>query len=49
MLDINFVKENPEKVKEGVQKKGYDPRVVDRVLRVDEARRQLIGEIERFR
>jgi seryl-tRNA synthetase len=49
MLDINFVRENPEKVKEGIRKKGYDPKVVDRVLKVDETRRQLIGEIEKFR
>ena len=49
MLDISFIRENPGKVKEGIKKIGYDPKVVDRVLRVDEARRQLIGEIERFR
>ncbi|MGB9706769.1 MAG: serine--tRNA ligase [Microgenomates group bacterium] len=49
MLDINFIRQNPEKVKEGVKKKGYDPKIVDRVLKVDETRRQLIGEIEKLR
>lgn len=49
MLDINFIKENSEKVKKGVADKGYDPLVVDHVLKVDETRRQLIGEIEKIR
>ncbi len=49
MLDINFIKENPEKVKEEIKKKGYDPEIVDRVLKVDETRRQLIAEVDRFR
>lgn len=49
MLDINFVRENPKKVKEGTKNKGYDPKVVDRVLKVDETRRQLIAEVEKWR
>jgi seryl-tRNA synthetase len=49
MLDINFIRENPELVKKGVKNKGYDPNLVDRVLKVDETRRQLIGEIEKLR
>lgn len=49
MLDINFIKENPKKVKEGAKKKGYDPKIVDRVLKVDETRRQLIAEVEKWR
>jgi len=49
MLDLNFIRQNPEEVKEGVKNKGYDPRLVDRVLKVDETRRQLIGEIEKLR
>ncbi|MBU3957087.1 serine--tRNA ligase [Patescibacteria group bacterium] len=49
MLDINFIKENPEKVKEGTKKKGYDPKIIDRVLKVDETRRQLIAEVEKWR
>ncbi|MDO8503361.1 MAG: serine--tRNA ligase [bacterium] len=32
MLDISFIRENPDKVKEGIIKKGYDPILVDKVL-----------------
>lgn len=49
MLDINFIRENTEKVKAGVEAKNLDPEIIDRTLKVDEARRQLIGEIEKFR
>jgi seryl-tRNA synthetase len=49
MLDLNFIRENPKKVKEGIKSKGYDPKIVDRVLKVDETRRQLIGEVEKWR
>lgn len=49
MLDLNCIRKNPEKVKEGIKKKGYDPKIVDRVLKVDETRRQLIGEVEKWR
>jgi len=49
MLDINFIRQNPDKVKKGVQLRGCDPRIIDRVLKVDETRRQLIGEIEKLR
>jgi len=49
MLDINFVRENKDLVKKGTKEKGYDPAIVDRVLKVDEARRDLIGKIETLR
>jgi seryl-tRNA synthetase len=49
MLDIDFIRENPEKVKEGAKKKGYEPEMVDRLLKVDETRRQLIAEVDKFR
>jgi len=49
MLDINFIRENPEKVKEGIKKKGYDPKTIERVLKVEETRRQLRGEVEKWR
>lgn len=49
MLDINFIKENQEKVKKGVKDKGYDSKLVDRVLTVDETRRDLIGKTETLR
>jgi seryl-tRNA synthetase len=49
MLDVDLIKENPKKVKEGIKKKGYDPEIVDRVLKVDGTRRQLIAEVDKFR
>ncbi len=49
MLDINFIRENPEKVRKGVKDKGYNPKLVDQVLEVDKKRRQLIGKIEKLR
>ena len=36
MLNINFIRENPEAVKEGIAKKNIDPKFVDRFLRLDE-------------
>lgn len=48
MLDINFIRENPEKVKEGAIKKHV--RVdIDRLLKLDEERRQFLALIEKLR
>lgn len=49
MLDINFIIQNKEKVKKGTKDKGYKSEVVDRLLKVDETRRQLITDIEKLR
>lgn len=49
MLDINLIRENLEKVKDGIQKKGYDLGVVDEVLTLDERRRHLLSEVEVLR
>lgn len=49
MLDINFIRENPEKVKEGIRKKQYDPSLVDKVLELDIKRRDLIQRVEELR
>jgi len=49
MLDINFIKENKDLVKKGIKAKNYNPDLVDRVLKVDQTRRQLIGDIEKLR
>ena len=45
MLDINFIRENPEIVKEAVKKK-YIELDIDRLLGVDKKRRSLIQENE---
>jgi len=49
MLDINFIKENQEKVKKGTKDKGYDVFLVEQVLKIDEKRRGLIGKTESLR
>jgi len=49
MLDLNFIKENPSKVKEAIKKKGYNVELVDQFLTIDEKRRDLIGKIEVLR
>lgn len=43
MIDIKFIRENPEKVKEGAKNKNVDIDV-DAILELDEKRRALIGE-----
>ncbi len=49
MLDIQFIRDNPEKVKKGVSAKQLDAKLVDKVLELDEKRRVLLGEIESLR
>jgi seryl-tRNA synthetase len=39
MLDIKLIRENPELVKQGLQKKGFSPELVDTVLSLDEQKR----------
>lgn len=46
MLDIKFIREQPDLVKEGVQKKGESPAFVDEALKLDEHRRQLLQKGE---
>ena len=42
MLDLRFIRENIDLVKEGVMRKGEDPAKIDEVVSVDERRRELI-------
>lgn len=48
MLDIKFVRENPEKVKEALQKRGYEIDF-DKFLYLEEERLKLLREIENKR
>jgi len=48
MLDIKFIRENTERVKKAVADKG-DKADIDRVLALDNSRRQLLQEVERLR
>jgi len=45
MLDLKFIRENPELVKKGIQAKG-EMGDVDRVLELDQRRRQIIQQVE---
>jgi len=49
MLDIQYIRENTEKVRKGVSDKQFDPGLVDKVLELDKKRRELIVEIEGLR
>ncbi|MGB9710370.1 MAG: serine--tRNA ligase [Thermodesulfovibrio sp.] len=48
MLDVKFVRENPDKVKEALQKRGYEIDF-DRFLALEEQRLKLLREIENKR
>jgi seryl-tRNA synthetase len=46
MLDINLIRENPEKVREALRKRQNSLDPVDQVLNLDEQRRELIQQVE---
>jgi seryl-tRNA synthetase len=45
MLDLKFIREHPDLVRDGIRKKGY-PDNVDDILRHDEQRREIIAKVE---
>ena len=49
MLDINLIRETPEVVREALEKRQMDPSAVDRILTLDEKRRELIQSVEEMR
>lgn len=49
MLDLKFIRDNPDLVRAGLRKKQADAALVDRVLAIDRQRRELIQEVERLR
>ena len=49
MLDIKFIRENIDLVKQAVKNKQLDSSIVDNVLKVDEEKRKLIQEVEELR
>ncbi len=48
MLDINFIRENREKIKENCQKRGVDLDI-GRLLKIDKQRRNLLQQVEELR
>lgn len=49
MLDVNLLRANPERVKEGVAAKNFDPAVVDEFLELDAGWRRATAELEKLR
>ncbi|HSV95076.1 MAG TPA: serine--tRNA ligase [Spirochaetia bacterium] len=49
MLDIAFIRENPDKVKRAIANKNFSPETIDKILASDTKRRDLIGKIELLR
>ncbi len=49
MIDINLIRNNPDLVKKGVSDKQASPQVVDRIIELDEKRRQAIFAVELLR
>lgn len=49
MLDIQFIREHPEVVKESQRKRGESVELVDEVLRSDEVRRSSLKKFEEAR
>jgi seryl-tRNA synthetase len=49
MLDINFIRQNPDLVRKAAADKQMDPGLIDRLLSVDDQRRQLISRVDDLR
>lgn len=49
MLDIKFIRDNPDAIKKATHDKGFDESVVDKLLEIDEKRRKTIFEAEQLR
>jgi seryl-tRNA synthetase len=49
MLDIAFIRENPQEIKKACQVKQLDESIVDSLLAIDERRRQLMSQVQDLR
>ncbi|MCL5675793.1 MAG: serine--tRNA ligase [Patescibacteria group bacterium] len=49
MLDLRFIRENPDKVKIGISAKGFAPDLVDKVLEFDKKWREELQKYEKLR
>jgi len=49
MLDARLVRENPEKVIKSLKDRGYDSGIIGDFLKIEEERRSLLLEVERYR
>ncbi len=49
MLDIKLIRENPDKIREGLKKRNKDPKLVDNFLVLDEQWRALTKKLDESR
>ena len=49
MLDIKRIREKTDEVREGLQRRGADPALLDGVLELDRQRRTLLGSVEEMK
>ncbi len=49
MLDLKFIRENPDLVKESLTKRGLNSELVDEFLEYDNKRRDILYEVEQLR
>ena len=50
MIDIQLIRSNPELIREGAKKRGFDAeKIVEEILEIDKERRSVIGKVEAMR
>ncbi len=49
MLDIRLIRENPDLVRDALKKRQADTEIVDKILTLDENRREILGEVEKLK
>jgi len=49
MLDLKFIRENPDKVRENMKKRQKDPSIVDKWIKLDEEWRELKQDLDNLR
>lgn len=49
MFEIGWLRANIEKVRESLEKRGYDHKIIERFVEIDRVRRELIAEVESLR
>jgi seryl-tRNA synthetase len=49
MLDIQFIRENTELVRQACQNKNLDDKIIDKLLEADEKRRTVLSDVEKLR
>lgn len=49
MLDVKFIRENPEIIKDALKKRGEEITILESILRLDAERRRVLKEVEELR